>query len=58
MAHRLGVFVAVIIFGLGLLVARPWIPGEDGIGAIVFMFSMIAATAYVMVRGLGWVFGR
>lgn len=56
MAHRFGIFLGVVILGLGVLVARPWIPGEDGVGAIIFAFGGLGLIVYLFIRGAGWVF--
>jgi uncharacterized membrane protein len=55
MAHRLGIFLAAVIFGFGILVARPWIPGEDGVAAIIISFGVLGLITYTLIRGFGWV---
>lgn len=61
MATRLGIFIAVIIFGFGLLFTHPWI-NEDTINShggqidTLAVFSGIAFVAFLLIRGIGWVF--
>jgi hypothetical protein len=56
MANRLGLFVAALVFGAGLLLARPWIPDQSDTGEIIRAFFYFAVIAYAFIRGVGWVF--